>query len=329
MRRPSGPTLAALVCSALVALLYVSPVLPDVARTGLDWPIWIDHPEGLIHTNYGKWWALPPHHYLVDGSSGEFPIYYPCLSDSLVNVAAAALGVPAMSAAGGAVRPAPGRGVPAAELPLARGRARRPSRGARREPADLARRQLLLPGSPRAGVGAVASGSAPRPVPGHLARHGPEPRLGADAAVPEPHASRLPRRQPGAGGRVRRAPRGALLLAHAHVRERRRCPARLPDLLQRPGASARRAFPCLARGARPRRARVRRTRGDAAVALLRGLRGARRARTPADLPRRSPQALLPLELRDGGPAGAALRAPRSDATRARSRWCRTRGTRCR
>jgi len=97
MRRVSGPTLAALVCAALVALLYVSPVLKDVARTGLDWPIWIDHPEGLIHTNYGKWWALPPHHYLVDGSSGEFPIYYPCLSDSLLNVAAAALGLPAMS----------------------------------------------------------------------------------------------------------------------------------------------------------------------------------------------------------------------------------------
>jgi hypothetical protein len=97
MRRLSGPTLAALVCSALVALIYVSPALPEVARTGLDWPIWLDHPEGLIHTNYGKWWALPPHHYLVDGSSGEFPIYYPCLSDSLVNVVAAALGVPAMS----------------------------------------------------------------------------------------------------------------------------------------------------------------------------------------------------------------------------------------
>src|SRR6185436_1991013 len=97
LKRPSGPTLAALVCSALVALLYGSPVLPDVARTGLDWPIWIDHPEGFIHTNYGKWWALSPHRYLVDGSSGEFPIYYPCLSDSLVNVVAAGLGVPAMS----------------------------------------------------------------------------------------------------------------------------------------------------------------------------------------------------------------------------------------
>jgi hypothetical protein len=97
MRRGSGPTLAAFVCAALIALLYVSPVLKDVARTGLDWPIWIDHPEGLIHTNYGKWWALPPHRYLVDGGSGEFPIYYPCLSDSLLNVVAAALGLPAMS----------------------------------------------------------------------------------------------------------------------------------------------------------------------------------------------------------------------------------------
>ena len=84
-------------CAVLIGLLYVSPVLEDVARTGLDWPIWIDHPEGLIHTNYGKWWVLPPHHYLVDGSSGEFPIYYPSLSDSMINVAAEALGCPAMT----------------------------------------------------------------------------------------------------------------------------------------------------------------------------------------------------------------------------------------
>ncbi len=97
VRRPSGWTVAAFACAALVGLLYVSPVLKDVARTGLDWPIWIDHPEGLIHTNYGKWWVLPPHHYLVDGSSGEFPIYYPCLSDTLINVVAATLGYPAMS----------------------------------------------------------------------------------------------------------------------------------------------------------------------------------------------------------------------------------------
>jgi hypothetical protein len=89
--------MAALVSAVLIGLLYVSPVLKDVARTGLDWPIWIDHPEGLIHTNYGKWWVLPPHHYLVDGSSGEFPIYYPSLSDSMINVAAEALGCPAMT----------------------------------------------------------------------------------------------------------------------------------------------------------------------------------------------------------------------------------------
>ena len=95
--RLSGPTIAALVCAALVGLLYVSPVLRDVARTGLDWPIWIEHPEGLIHTNYGKWWVLPPHRYLVDGNSGEFPIYYPSLSDSMINVVAEGLRVPAMT----------------------------------------------------------------------------------------------------------------------------------------------------------------------------------------------------------------------------------------
>ena len=97
MRRPSGETIAALVCAVLVGLLYVSPVLKDVARTGLDWLIWIDHPEGLMNTSLGKWWVLPPHHYLVDGSSGEFPIYYQSLSDSILNVIAEPLGVPAMT----------------------------------------------------------------------------------------------------------------------------------------------------------------------------------------------------------------------------------------
>jgi hypothetical protein len=81
----------------LVGLLYVSPVLKDVARTGLDWPIFLDHPEGLMDTSLGKWWVLPPHQYLVDGSSGEFPIYYQSLSDSILNLVAEPLGVPAMT----------------------------------------------------------------------------------------------------------------------------------------------------------------------------------------------------------------------------------------
>jgi hypothetical protein len=97
MKRPSGPALAAFACAALLAFLYVRPVLTDVFRTGLDWPVWIDHPEGLIHTNAGKWWVLPPHHYLVDGSSGAFPIYYANLSDTLLNVVAAATGWPVMT----------------------------------------------------------------------------------------------------------------------------------------------------------------------------------------------------------------------------------------
>ena len=97
MRRPSGPTMAAFICAVLVGLLYVSPVLKDVVRKGLDWPIWIDHPEGLMNTSLGKWWVLPPHLYLVDGLSGEFPIYYQSLSDSILNLIAEPLGVPAMT----------------------------------------------------------------------------------------------------------------------------------------------------------------------------------------------------------------------------------------
>jgi hypothetical protein len=97
MNRPSGPTLAAVVCSLLIGLLYVSPVLKDVRRTGLAWPIWIEHPEGLIHTNAGKWLMAPPHRPFVDGASGEFPQYYPSLSDNLLNLVGWPLGIPTMT----------------------------------------------------------------------------------------------------------------------------------------------------------------------------------------------------------------------------------------
>jgi hypothetical protein len=85
------------VCAVLVGLLYASALPLDAARGGLDQPIWIDHPEGLIHTNTGKWLVAPPHRYMVEGGSGEFPQYYPSLSDTLLNVAAFALAAPPMS----------------------------------------------------------------------------------------------------------------------------------------------------------------------------------------------------------------------------------------
>ena len=97
MKRPSVPTIAAFVCAVLIGLLYVSPVLKDVSRTGLDWPIWLDHPEGVSLTTYGKWWVLPPHKYLSDGSSGEFPVYVYYLSDSLITAIAEAFGWPPMT----------------------------------------------------------------------------------------------------------------------------------------------------------------------------------------------------------------------------------------
>jgi hypothetical protein len=89
--------MTAAACAALVALLYFAPVARDVAQLGLGWPIWIQHPEGLCDTTYGKWWAMPPHRALVDGSSGEFPIYYQSLSDSLLNFVAELGGWPAMT----------------------------------------------------------------------------------------------------------------------------------------------------------------------------------------------------------------------------------------
>jgi len=84
--RPSRSSTLAVSCAALLALLYFAPVSRDVFRLGLAWPIWIDHAEGLCDTSIGRWLVLPPHQPLVDGSSGEFPIYYPGLSDTLLNV---------------------------------------------------------------------------------------------------------------------------------------------------------------------------------------------------------------------------------------------------
>jgi len=97
MKRPSPTTLAAAGAGLLVALLYVSPVLRDVLHTGLDWPIWIQHREGASLTTYGKWWVMAPHRYLTDAFSGDFPTYYPSLSDTLINVIAALGSWPAMT----------------------------------------------------------------------------------------------------------------------------------------------------------------------------------------------------------------------------------------
>jgi hypothetical protein len=94
---PSTTTLATAGCGLLVTLLYLSPVLRDVLRTGLDWPIWVHHHEAVALTTYGQWSVKPPYHYLTDGSSGEFPTYYQSLSDTLINLAAELGHWPAMT----------------------------------------------------------------------------------------------------------------------------------------------------------------------------------------------------------------------------------------
>jgi hypothetical protein len=97
VKRPSAVTTAAVVCALSIGLLYVSPVLKDAVRLGLDYPIRLHHLEGTSLATLGKWWVLAPHRYLSDGSSGEFPVYSYYLSDSLINLIAELGGWPAMT----------------------------------------------------------------------------------------------------------------------------------------------------------------------------------------------------------------------------------------
>ena len=179
MRRPSGPTIAAFVCAVLVGLLYVSPVLKDVVRTGLDWPIWIDHPEGLMNTTPGQVVGAAASPLPRRRVSGEFPIYYQSLSDSILNVIAEPLGIPAMTVQAVLFGPLLGFSFLLLNYLSIAAVVSRPARGARRQPPDLPRRQLLVPRPPRPGLRPAAQQRPPRAVPRDLARDGPEPRLGA------------------------------------------------------------------------------------------------------------------------------------------------------
>ena len=96
-RFPSAITIVAVGCALLVALLYVSPVLQDAVRLGLDWPIRLHHLEGTSLTNLGKWWVMPPHRYLSDGLNDEFRVYCYYLSDALINLIAELGHWPAMT----------------------------------------------------------------------------------------------------------------------------------------------------------------------------------------------------------------------------------------
>jgi hypothetical protein len=161
MRRPSGPTIAALAGAALTGLLYVSPVLKDVVRTGLDWPIWIEHPEGLIHTNAGKWLMAPPHRYFVEGASGEFPHYYPSLSDVILNVVGAPLGIPTMTLQAVLLGPLLGAAFLLFNY-LSLAAVLRDRRVALAPPSDLVRRQRVVPRPARPRLRPAARRRAPR-----------------------------------------------------------------------------------------------------------------------------------------------------------------------
>ena len=186
MKRPSRPTIVAFVGALLVGLLYVSPVLKDVVRTGLDWPIWIDHPEGLSLTTYGKWWVLPPHQYLSDGSSGEFPVYVYYLSDSLINAIAEAVHAPPMAVQAVLYGPALGMAFLLLNYLSIAAVVRDP------RVALVASLLLSLGGNstfldrPDPGLRTCAQHRASRPFPRDLARDGPEPRLGVPPPLLQP-----------------------------------------------------------------------------------------------------------------------------------------------
>ena len=203
--RPSGSTIAAFVCAALIGLLYVSPVLEgrgaDRARLAdLDRPPGGPDPHQLRQVVGAAAAPLPRRRQLR-----RVPDLLPeplGLADQRRRRSA---GLSRHDRAGGPLRPAAGLRVPAAQLPVDRGRRRRPPRGARREPAHLPRRQLVLLRPTRPRLRPAAQQRAPRAVPRDLARDGAEPGLGAAAALPEPHAPRLPRLQSNARG-LRRSP---------------------------------------------------------------------------------------------------------------------------
>ncbi len=89
-------TAAALALAVAIGVFFASPFLGTAWRHGLDWPIRLEG-EAPTLTTYGRWWIRPPHRYLTDGFSGEFPTYYNYVSDAILNVLSAPFAWPTMT----------------------------------------------------------------------------------------------------------------------------------------------------------------------------------------------------------------------------------------
>jgi hypothetical protein len=88
--------IGALVGGTCLAVLYMSPALRPLLTHGMSWPTRTAHAEGLSLTTNGRWWVLPPHNYLADAFSGDFPVFYNYLSDAGIAAIAALSGWPPM-----------------------------------------------------------------------------------------------------------------------------------------------------------------------------------------------------------------------------------------
>jgi len=87
---------AALFFGTALWLIYLYPVWKTGAFSHpIDWPTTV-HAEGVSLTTYGKWFFEYPHHFLVDGFSGDFPVFYQYVSDYSLNLLAILTGIPPM-----------------------------------------------------------------------------------------------------------------------------------------------------------------------------------------------------------------------------------------
>jgi hypothetical protein len=80
----------------LLALACAAPAVRLAARGGAT-GIHLAHAETLAASTNGRWLVRPPHRFMSDAFAGEMPTFYNVLSDTLLNLGAAASGLMPMT----------------------------------------------------------------------------------------------------------------------------------------------------------------------------------------------------------------------------------------
>jgi hypothetical protein len=87
----------ALALAAAFALAYILPALVLIAHGAEVRALRVEHGETLSLTTYGRWWILPPHHFITDALSGDLDTFYNFLSDALLNAGSVLTELPPMA----------------------------------------------------------------------------------------------------------------------------------------------------------------------------------------------------------------------------------------